>query len=75
MAKILIDFSGWVSVDAEDVKFVYIGQDERPNIDGVAYLNLSVAERSEYILESIIQAQHVSVDGTTEIENIEEDLD
>ena len=66
MRDIIIDFSGWVRMAPEDVKFlsVHTGPGEADVIiDGIAWQQLSVAEQSDYVIESIVDCQLNCTDG------------
>ena len=68
MAKIIVEFSGWVECDSDKVKFQYISNDDDQCtvITGTEWLKLSEDDRDDYILEDCIEAQKTSVDGSYE---------
>ena len=68
MSKIIVEFSGWVECDSDEVKFEYIGSEDnsRQLITGTEWLKLSEYDRYDYILEDCIEAQKTSLDGSYE---------
>lgn len=57
MPKLKVDFSGTVEIDSDNVNFLYIGDGEllRKNvITGTEYMGLSADDKSDYVLESIV---------------------
>ena len=52
---ITIEFSGWLEIDADKVKFQSTEKD-CPIISGTEYLKLLDAERDWYLLESLTDA-------------------
>ena len=74
MSDIVVEFSGWIVADPDKTKFFKVGeQDERPDIiDGKQWLALDESERSDYILDNVIDAQRHSVDGDYSMIDIEE---
>ena len=64
MNDIVLEFSGWVKISPENIRFDYIGQDDMPqNIDGVQWQALSEDEQSDYIIEDAIAAIRDADDG------------
>ncbi len=64
MAKeIIVEFSGWVTMDPERVNFIYCGQNKLQNITGVEWLALTPEQRSEYVLESVSDCINDALDG------------
>lgn len=69
MAKIIVEFSGWVECDPEKVMFQYIGDEDgsRKLITGTEWLKLSQElYQTDYILENVIDAQYAAIDGSYE---------
>ena len=64
MAKIIVEFSGWVECDSDKVKFVSLLTDDV--ITGTEWLKLSQDEQDDYILEDCIEAQKTALDGSLE---------
>ena len=64
MAKIIVEFSGWVECDSDEVKFVSLLTDDV--INGTEWLKLSQDEQDDYILEDCIEAQKTALDGSYE---------
>ena len=64
MAKIIVEFSGWVECDSDKVKFVSLLTDDV--ITGAEWLKLSQDEQDDYILEDCIEAQRTALDGSLE---------
>jgi hypothetical protein len=69
--NIIVDFEGWIEVDPNEVKFQYIpliGEETKDEkvITGVEWQALSEDEQSDYILESVIDAQRDCLDGSYE---------
>ena len=73
MSDIVVEFSGWIVADPDKTKFFKVGeQDERPDIiDGKQWLALDESERSDYILDNVIDAQRHSLDGDYDMIDIE----
>lgn len=63
MKQMVFSFSGWCSISPEKVKFQYIGLEDKETIDGNKWLALSEDERSDYVVESIIDIQREAEDG------------
>ena len=64
MNDIVLEFSGWVKISPENIRFEYIGQDDMPqNIDGVQWQALSEDEQSDYFIEDAVAAIRDSDDG------------
>ena len=64
MNDIVVEYSGWIRLSPQNVRFEYIGQDDMPqNIDGVQWQALSEDEQSDYILEDAIAAIRDADDG------------
>ena len=73
MPKLKVDFSGTVEIDSDNVNFLYIGDGEllRKNvITGTEYMGLSVVDKSDYVLESIIDVLDKSDDLMIEEINV-----
>ena len=68
MSKIIVEFSGWVECDSDQVKFQYISNDDDlcTVITGTEWLKLSEDDRDDYILEDCIHAQETALDGSLE---------
>ena len=61
---IIVEYSGWIKLSPQNIRFEYIGQDDMPqNIDGVQWQALSEDEQGDYILEDAIAAIRDSDDG------------
>jgi hypothetical protein len=68
MKDIIVEFSGWVRLSPEKVKFVKVTSrshpDERPDkITGEDWQKLDEESQGDYILESVIDAQRDGDDG------------
>jgi len=64
MNDIVVEYSGWIRLSPQNIRFEYIGQDDMPqNIDGVQWQALSEDEQSDYILEDAIAAIRDADDG------------
>ena len=70
MSDIVIEFSGWIVADPDNTMFFYVGDDKRYGrkspllyITGTQWLELDESERSDYILDNVIEAQRHSLDG------------
>jgi hypothetical protein len=61
---IIIDFSGWIKISPEKVKFVNIGSEEEKVISGAEWMKLNEDERGDYVLEDVIAAQRDCYDGS-----------
>ena len=63
--SILIEFNGWVMVDAKDVKFVYVGEQTDPagTINGKQWNKLPAMEQTEYILQDFAECYRNAHDG------------
>jgi hypothetical protein len=67
MAKIIVEFSGWVECDSDKVIFQSLSEDNsRQLITGAEWLKLSQDEQDDYILEDYTEAQRTAVDGSLE---------
>ena len=72
MAKIIVEFSGWVECDSSRVLFQYIGDEHDddvrrwPVITGNEWLKLSQDEQDDYTLENFVHAQETALDGSLE---------
>ena len=61
---IVVEYSGWIRLSPQNIRFEYIGQDDMPqNIDGVQWQALSEDEQGDYILEDAIAAIRDADDG------------
>ena len=64
MNDIVVEYSGWIRLSPQNIRFEYIGQDDMPqNIDGVQWQALSEDEQGDYILEDAIAAIRDADDG------------
>jgi hypothetical protein len=64
MNDIIVEYSGWIRIEPQNVRFEYIGRDDMPqNIDGVQWQALSKDEQSDYILEDAVAAIRDADDG------------
>ena len=64
MNDIVIEYSGWIKLSPQNIRFEYIGQDDMPqNIDGVQWQALSEDEQGDYVLEDAIAAIRDADDG------------
>ena len=64
MNDIVVEYSGWIKLSPQNIRFKYIGQDDMPqNIDGVQWQALSEDEQGDYILEDAIAAIRDADDG------------
>ena len=68
MAKIIVEFSGWVECDSDKVKFQYISNDDDQCtvITGTEWLKLPKDDRDDYVLEDCVHAQETALDGSLE---------
>ena len=64
MAKIIVEFGGWVECDSDKVKFLKLATDDV--ITGTEWLELSEDDRDDYIMEDYIEAQKTALDGSYE---------
>ena len=55
---IVVEFSGWVKISPQNIRYRYIGEDESvPEfITGVEWQNLSKEVQGDYIMEDVIAA-------------------
>ena len=61
---IVVEYSGWVKLSPQNIRFEYIGQNDMPqNIDGVQWQALSEDEQGDYIIEDAIAAIRDADDG------------
>ena len=82
MSDIVVEFSGWIVANPDKTLFFKVGdlysedsdkQDTRPqNITGKQWLELDESERSDYVLDNVIDAQRYSLDGDYSMIDIEE---
>ena len=64
MKDIIIEFSGWVTISAEKVKFVnLLDESGELYITGEQWLALGTKEQTNYILDSVIDCQKDAEDG------------
>ena len=64
MSDIVVEFSGWIVADPASTMFFYVGDDKRyGRITGKQWLELDESERSDYVLDNLIDAQRDSLDG------------
>ncbi len=82
MAKIMIEFAGWVEANPESIRFQWIGDDienesHKHIITGTEYLGLDEDERSDYIIEDLGVAYRDAFDGELNVcdVDVEEDPD
>jgi hypothetical protein len=64
MAKIVVEFSGWVECDSDKVKFASMLDDSI--ITGTEWLKLSKDEQDDYFLEDCVEAQKTALNGSCE---------
>ena len=69
---IIVEFSGWVRMTPKKTNFVCIGLD-KPDINGEQWLKLSDDDKSDYILENVIDAQRDCDDGSYDLIDVFED--
>ena len=82
ISDIVVEFSGLIVADPYKTKFFKGGslyseesgkQDTRPEIiNGKQWLELDESERSDYVLDNVIDAQRWAVDGDYSMIDIEE---
>ena len=87
MSDIIVEFSGWIVADPDKTLFFRVGslysedydhckQDTRPKkITGRQWLELDESERSDYVLDNVIDAQRHSLDGDYHDINVEKTED
>ena len=65
MKDIIVEFSGWVRITPDKVRFRQITDNEKPStISGVQWLALDEETRyGDYVLEDFLAAQRDSHDG------------
>ena len=64
MDDIIVEYSGWIRIEPQNIRFEYIGCRLMPtNIDGVQWQALSEDEQSDYIIEDAIAAIRDADDG------------
>ena len=68
---LLVEFSGWLTVDAKDAKFVCIGSEAEEYINGEQWLALSLKDRSNYLI-CMQETEQKALDGSYESLDIEE---
>ncbi len=68
---IIVEFSGWCRISAESAKFINIENEEI--ICGIQWQKLPKDERSNYILEDVIDAQRDATDGSYDQIDVFED--
>jgi hypothetical protein len=68
---LLVEFSGWITVDAKNAKFVCIGSESEEFIDGEQWLDLTQEERSNYLI-CMQETEDLALDGCYEQLDIEE---
>lgn len=68
---LLVDFSGWLTVDAKDAKFVCIGSETEEYINGEQWLDLSIEDRSNYLI-CMQETEQKALDGSYEQLDIQE---
>jgi len=64
MAKIIVEFSGWIECNSDQVKFLKLVTDEV--ITGTEWLELSEDDRDNYVMHDYIEAQETALDGDYE---------
>ena len=76
MSDIVVEFSGWIVADPDNTMFFYVGKDDRyGRITGRQWLELDESERSDYVLDNVIDAQRHSLDGDYTDINVEKTED
>ena len=62
---IVVEFSGWVKISPQNIRYQYIGEDESAPkfITGVEWQNLSGEVQGNYIMEDAIAAIRDADDG------------
>jgi hypothetical protein len=68
---LLVEFSGWITVDAKDAKFARIGSETEEYINGEQWLDLSVEDRSNYLI-CMQETENLALDGCYEQLDIQE---
>ena len=64
MDDIIVEYSGWIRIEPQNIRFEYIGCRLMPtNIDGVQWQALSKDEQSDYVLEDAVAAIRDADDG------------
>ena len=64
MNDIVVEYSGWIRLSPQNIRFEYIGQDDMPqNIDGVQWQALSEDKQGDYVLEDAVAAIRDADDG------------
>jgi|688.fasta_scaffold2590882_1 hypothetical protein len=64
--SIIIDFSGWLRIEAKDLTFVALKNGLADYINGEKWLSLDEKTKSKYIIHDIIDAQQKAYDGVYE---------
>jgi hypothetical protein len=59
---LIVEFSGWITVDAENAKFVRICSETEEYINGEQWLDLSVEDRSNYLI-CMQETEDLALDG------------
>ena len=73
MSDIVVEFSGWIVADPDSTMFFYVGKDDRyGRITGKQWLELDESERSDYVLDNVIDAQRHSLDGDYDLIDVQE---
>ena len=77
MSDIVVEFSGWIVADPDNTMFFYVGKDDRCHplrgrITGRQWLELDESERSDYVLDNVIDAQRHSLDGDYDLIDVQE---
>jgi len=67
---IIVEFSGWVRLDAKSARFVRIDGSTTVPIDGIDWQNMSENDRDNYILEDVIAAQRDCVSNDYDMVNV-----
>jgi len=72
VSDIIVEYSGWIRLSPQNIRFEYIGQNDMPlTIDGVQWQALSEDEQGDYILEDEIAiSMAASCDGNSRYRTI-----
>lgn len=66
--NIVVEYSGWCKIDPEDARFVYCGGEPVTVefISGTVWQQMDEDERSNWVLEDLVQTQIDAFDGSIE---------
>jgi hypothetical protein len=64
--SIIVDFSGWLRIEAKNLKFVALKNGVVDYINGEKWLSLDEKTKSKYLIHDIIDAQQNAYDGQYE---------